>query len=115
MEIAPAWERRFRATLTFFPDWSNHAPDRVVYASNDSGVWQVHAWDVAQGGRRQVTDHPVGLLDGTPTLEGDGVVWFQDETGDESGQWLVQPFHGGDTTRFLEGKELPGVAVIPED
>jgi pimeloyl-ACP methyl ester carboxylesterase len=102
-EIAPAWERRFRATLTFFPDWSNHAPDRVVYASNDSGVWQVHAWDVAQGGRRQVTDHPVGLLDGKPTLAGDGVLWFQDETGDESGQWLVQPFHGGDTRRFLEG------------
>ena len=102
-ETAPAWERRFRATLTFFPDWSNHAPDRVVYASNDSGVWQVHAWDVAQGGRRQVTGHPVGLLDGTPTLAGDGVVWFQDETGDESGQWLVQPFHGGDTRRFLEG------------
>ena len=36
--------------------------------------------------RRQVTDHPVGVIDGTPTLDGEGVVWFQDESGDESGR-----------------------------
>ena len=78
-------------------------PDRVVYASNESGVWQVHAWDVATGARRQVTDHPVGLVDGTQTLDGEGVLWFQDETGDESGQWYVQPFAGGESRPFLEG------------
>jgi pimeloyl-ACP methyl ester carboxylesterase len=120
-ETAPAWERRFRAALTFFPDWSNRAPDRAVYASNDSGVWQVHAWDVAAGTRRRVTDHPVGLLDGKPTLDGEGVLWFQDETGDESGQWLVQPFHGGETRPFLEGvphawseglAQAPGIVAV---
>ena len=59
--------------------------------------------DTETGERRQVTDHPVGLLDGAPTLDGDGVLWFQDETGDESGRWLVQPFHGGETQPFLDG------------
>jgi pimeloyl-ACP methyl ester carboxylesterase len=114
------WEQRFRAPLTFFPEWSPQAPDRVVYASNESGVWQVHAWDVATGARRQVTDHPVGLVDGTLTLDGEGVLWFQDETGDESGQWYVQPFGGGESRPFLEGvphgwneglSEAPGIVV----
>jgi len=120
-ETTTVWERRFRAPLSFLPEWSPAAPDRVVYASNGSGVWQVHAWDLATGGRRQVTDHPVGLLDGTPTLDGEGIVWFQDETGDESGRWLVQPFHGGETRPFLEGvphgwseglAQAPGVVAV---
>jgi len=118
MEI---WEQRFRAPVASLPDWSPQAPDRVVYASTESGVWQVHAWDLATGERRQVTDHPVGVLDGTPTLDGEGVVWFQDETGDESGRWLVQPFHGGETTPFVEGvadgwggglAQAPGVVAV---
>src|SRR5207247_9312903 len=45
----------------------------------------------------------LGLTDGAPTLDGEGVLWFQDETGDESGRWMVQPFHGGETRPFLEG------------
>ncbi|MBA2740788.1 MAG: S9 family peptidase [Actinobacteria bacterium] len=114
------WEQRFRARLTYLPEWSPHAPDRVVYTSNEAVVWQVHAWDLATGLRRQVTDHPVGLLDGVPTLDGEGVLWFQDETGDESGRWLVQPFHGGETRPFLDGvphgwneglAQAPGIVV----
>ena len=97
------WEQRFRAPVAFLPTWSPEAPDRVVYASNESGIWQVHAWDLATGDRRQVTDHPVGVLDGMPTRDGAGVVWFQDDSGDEAGRWLVQPFHGGETDAFLEG------------
>ena len=99
----PIWEQRFRTPVGFFPEWSPAAADRVVYASNESGIWQVHAWDLATGSRRQVTDHPVGLQDGLPTFDGAGVLWFQDETGDESGRWLVQAFAGGETRPFLEG------------
>jgi dipeptidyl aminopeptidase/acylaminoacyl peptidase len=76
---------------------------------------------VDTGVTRQVTDHPVGLIDAVPTLDGDGVLWFQDETGDESGCWLVQPFHGGDTRPFLDGvphgwsdglAQAPGIVVV---
>ncbi|HLG08550.1 MAG TPA: prolyl oligopeptidase family serine peptidase [Gaiellaceae bacterium] len=98
-----AWEQRFRAPVSFFPDWSPHAPDRIVYASTESAVWQVHAWDVSAETRRRVTDHPVGVIEGAPTLDGEGILWFQDETGSESGQWLVQPFTGGDARPFLKG------------
>lgn len=100
---AVPWEQRFRAPVSFLPEWSPHSPDRVVYASNESSVWQVHAWDVATGERRQVTDHPVGVIDGTPTLDGGGVVWFQDESGDESGRWFVQSFAESETRAFIEG------------
>ncbi len=41
-----AWEQRFRAPVSSLPDWSRHAPGRVVYASDESGIWQVHAWEV---------------------------------------------------------------------
>ena len=99
----PVWEQRFRAPVSFLPGWSPQAPSRIVYASNESGVWQLHAWDTVAGTRRQVTDHPVGLLDGMPTLDGEGILWFQDETGDESGQWFVQPFAGGETTAVPRG------------
>ncbi|HEY3211233.1 MAG TPA: prolyl oligopeptidase family serine peptidase [Actinomycetota bacterium] len=99
----PDWECRFRAPVLSMPDWSPRAPDRIVYASNQTGVWQVYAWDRATGMRRRVTDHPVGLPDGLPTLDGEGVLWFQDETGDESGRWFVQPFAGGDVAPFIEG------------
>jgi dipeptidyl aminopeptidase/acylaminoacyl peptidase len=99
----PAWERRYRAPTMAFPDFSPEAPDRCVYAGTESGVWQVHVWDRGTGLRRQVTSHPVGVVDGAPTLDGDGVLFWQDETGDESGQWYVEAFEGGDARPFLEG------------
>ena len=113
---APDWELRFRTPLTFLPEWSPEAPNRVVWASNESGVWQVHALDLETGLRRQVTDDPVGVLDGVPTLDGQGILWFADDTGDEAGRWLVQPFAGGEARPFLP--ELPvgwstGLAQAP--
>ena len=116
----PAWEQRFRAPVSYLPEWSPAAPRNAVYVSNESGVWQVHTLDTETGARRQVTDHPVGLVDAVPTLDGDGVLWFQDESGDESGRWHVQPFHGGETTLFLDGvphgwseglAQAPGIVV----
>jgi dipeptidyl aminopeptidase/acylaminoacyl peptidase len=85
------------------PDWSPRAPDRVVYESTESGVWQVHCWDVTTGMRRRVTDHPVGVVAGSVTVDGADILWWQDETGDESGRWYAAPFAGGDARPFLEG------------
>jgi dienelactone hydrolase len=102
------------------PEWSPHAPDRITFASTESGIWQLHALDLATGKRRRVTDHPVGITEGTPTADGTGVLWFQDETGDESGRWYHQPFGGGPVTPFVEGvpvgwndglAQAPGIVV----
>jgi dipeptidyl aminopeptidase/acylaminoacyl peptidase len=99
----PAWERRYRAPSVFLPDWAADAPNRIVYVSNESGVWQVHCRDLATGATRQVTDHPVGVTDGRPTIDGTGVLWFSDASGDESGQWQVAPFDGGEPRVLLTG------------
>ena len=67
-------------------------------------MWQVHCWDVASGSRRQVTDHPVGVVAGSVTPDGADVLWWQDETGDESGQWYVALVGaGGETRPLLDG------------
>jgi dipeptidyl aminopeptidase/acylaminoacyl peptidase len=102
-QAVAVWERRLRAPISFLPEWSPSAPDRCVYASNEAGVWQLYAWEPATGERRQVTDSSVGVIDGTPTIDGNGILWFEDDTGDESGRWVVQPFSGGETQPFLEG------------
>ncbi len=102
-EPVPAWERRFRAPTVSLPTWSRHAPDRLVYATNEGGAWQVHAWDLSSGARRRVTDDPVGVPDGTPTADGRGIVWLRDETGEEFGRHLVAPFEGGEAVPLFPG------------
>src|SRR5438105_4951155 len=118
--VTPLWERRFRAPIVSMPEWSPRAPDRVTFASNETGVWQLHALDMTTDMRRRVTDHPVGVTEGTPTLDGRGALWFQDESGDESGRWFVQPFEGGEPSPFLDSVPVgwneglsqgPGVSV----
>jgi dienelactone hydrolase len=114
---AARWERRFRAPELSFPDWSPLAPERVVYTSTESGVWQAHALDLATGVRRQVSDHPVGIIDGRVTNDGGSAIWWQDETGDESGRWRVQGFRGGEIHDLLPGAPLgwnQGLAQAPQ-
>jgi dipeptidyl aminopeptidase/acylaminoacyl peptidase len=104
MPNLPAWERRFRSPILSFPAWAADAPDRMVVASTESGSYQLHAWDRATGERHRVTSDPVGVLQGWPTRDGTGVVWFRDETGAEKGSFVVAPFSGdGATVPLLEG------------
>ena len=110
------WERRFRAPKITLPRWSRAAPDRTVYESTESGVWQVHCWDLVNGAHRRVSGHPVGVAEGYATHDGEGVIWFEDETGDESGRWLVQPFAGGAAHPFVPGLPVGwsgGIAQAP--
>jgi dipeptidyl aminopeptidase/acylaminoacyl peptidase len=113
----PRWKQRYRAPTVTLPRWAVDQPDHLVYASNLSGSWQVHAWDRTAGTHRQVTEHPTGVVAGTVTPDGAGVVWFDDDKGNEIGRWLVQPFAGGEPTRLLPGPEpswSAGLALGPK-
>ncbi len=101
MQNIPTWERRFRAPVIAFPGWAAEAPDRLVIASTESGSYQLHAWDRATGTRQQVTFDPVGIVSGRPTPSGRGVAWFRDDTGDETGAWVVAPFDGEGEVRTM--------------
>ena len=92
MSDVPAWERRFRAPLLSFPTWAAEDPDHLVVASTESGSYQLHAWDRRTGEVHQVTRDAVGVLQGHPTRDGSGVIWFLDETGDETGTFVIAPF-----------------------
>jgi len=99
----PLWQQRFRAPIVGFPTWASGAPDRIIYASSESGIYQLHAWDRATVERRQITNEPVGLISGEVTPDGEWVVWHRDTTGDESGVWVAAPFAGGIAEPFVEG------------
>ncbi len=110
---AELWEQRFRAPVSFLPEWSPGAPSRAVYASNESGRWQLHTLDADTGATRQASDDPVGIVDGLPTLDGEGVLWFEDESGDEAGAWVVQPFHGGAKRPSSTASHMAGRTASP--
>ena len=99
----PAWERRFRAPTLQFPHWSPHAPDRCVLVSDESGSFQAYAWDASSGARRMVSEEKVGVIYATVSADGNEVVWFSDDTGDESGRWVAEPFEGGVRREVLPG------------
>jgi pimeloyl-ACP methyl ester carboxylesterase len=122
--VTPSWERRFRAPQISFPDWSPLAPDRIAYASTESGVWQVHVGEIRRSGtgeelverRRRVTDHPVGVIAGAWSPDAARICWWQDETGDESGRWIAEPFEGGEARPLLGDVDRgwsEGIAWVP--
>jgi acetyl esterase/lipase len=91
----PAWRRRFRAARVTLPSWSRDDPDRLLYASNIGGKWELYAWRRSADSHRQVTDRPEGTVVGTLETSGERIWWFDDEKGNEFGQWCVEPFEGG--------------------
>jgi dipeptidyl aminopeptidase/acylaminoacyl peptidase len=102
----PDWKRRFRAARIMFPHWARDDADRLIYLTNVTGKFEVHAWDRRSGEQRRLTDRSEGTGYRVPSrLEPDGgrVWWFDDEKGNELGQWMRQPFEGG-----------PAEPVIPQ-
>ncbi|CRK61022.1 peptidase [Alloactinosynnema sp. L-07] len=88
------WRARFHAARLSLPEWARDAPDRTVYTSNASGVWEVYAWDRATDTHRRVTDRPNGTLHAVLTPDGEHIWWFADTDGDEFGSWVSEPFGG---------------------
>ena len=77
------------------PSWARDDPDRLLYASNASGKWELYAWDRRADAHRQVTDRPAGTMAGELDPSGKWIWWFNDDKGDEFGRWMVEPFGGG--------------------
>ena len=103
MTTPPLWEQRFRGSDVTFPTWSRLRPERCVYASSETGAYQLYAHDLQTGARRRFTDIEIGTQRGAIHPDGERVVWFDDPRGDEVGQWLTQPFDGGDTAPLAPG------------
>ena len=93
-----AWKRRYRAPRFTYPQWARDAPDRVVYASNHEGTFEVYALDLSTGIERRVTRRPEGTgYRVAPRIDPQGqeIWWWDDDKGSELGVWRAQPFEGG--------------------
>ncbi|WP_111767926.1 prolyl oligopeptidase family serine peptidase [Nakamurella deserti] len=86
------WRARFDAVRIGLPDPARDAPDRTVLVSNESGIYELHTWDVDSGERVQATSRPDGTTSGVLTPDGTRLWWFDDADGDEFGSWRRQPF-----------------------
>ena len=95
------WEQRFLAPTRTLPGWSDHAPERAVFTSDEEGSFQGYTWDRSVGVIRRFTDERVGAVYATVSGDGSEAIWFSDPTGDESGRWLALPFEGGGEPREL--------------
>ncbi|QTR05640.1 S9 family peptidase [Saccharothrix algeriensis] len=94
-EAEARWRARFTAPRVSLPGWADDAPDRGLYLSNTSGVWEVYAWDRGAGTHRKVTDRPNGTSHAALSPDGEAVWWFADSDGDEFGVWVSEPFEPG--------------------
>jgi len=96
--IEAAWKRRYRAPRFTYPQWARDAPERVVYASNHEGTFEVYALDLLTGLERRVTHRPEGTGYRVPPRtdpQGHEIWWWDDDKGSELGVWRTQPFEGG--------------------
>jgi dipeptidyl aminopeptidase/acylaminoacyl peptidase len=64
--------------------------------SNQSGKYQLYAWDVPTGELRQLTDRPEGILFGSISPDGRHVYYLADKGGNEIGHYVRIPFEGGE-------------------
>jgi dipeptidyl aminopeptidase/acylaminoacyl peptidase len=109
------WERRFTAPSIIQARWSNAAPHRLAVISTESGSLHAWAWDLSSGDRRRVSRAGVGAEEAHITSDGEGVIWWLDQLGDERGRWMVSPFDGGSSWPLLDVPEawMAGLSVVP--
>ena len=90
------WKRRFRVPQTLGTQIAKANPASGLVTSNISGVFQLHAWDVATGELHQLTNRPEGQLFGALAPDGRFVYYLNDALGNEIGHYARLPYQGGD-------------------
>ncbi len=96
MQSTSAWKQRFRVDQVLWARVAQAAPARGLVVTNPTGVYQLHAWDVATGELRQLTQRPEGVLDGRISPDGRFVYYLADQQGSEIGHLVRVPFEGGE-------------------
>jgi dipeptidyl aminopeptidase/acylaminoacyl peptidase len=84
------------------------APARGLVASNVSGTFQLHAWDVPGRRLRALTNRPTGVAAGLLGPDGSYVYYHDDTGGNEIGHFVRITFEGGAPQSIT-----PGVPPYP--
>src|SRR5262245_1195492 len=107
MSAAPdhelGWKTRFRTPVIRSVQVAAGAPERGLVASNASGTFQLHAWDVPSGRLRPLTNRPTGVVAGLLAPDGGFVYYHDDADGNELGHFVRIPFEGGSPESITPG------------
>ncbi|MBC8170938.1 MAG: S9 family peptidase, partial [Anaerolineae bacterium] len=95
MPDAP-WRQRFRVPVVAGTQIARMNPAHGLAVTNRTGIYQLHAWDVATGDLTQITDAPAGVVFGGISPDGKYIYYLADEQGNEIGHYVRVPFGGGE-------------------
>jgi dipeptidyl aminopeptidase/acylaminoacyl peptidase len=93
-EDAP-WKLRYRAPSIMMTQVAKLDPERGTAVANDTDIFQVYAWDVPAGTRRQLTFREEGVLMHALSPDGRYIYYLEDKKGDEIGHFVRMPWDGG--------------------
>lgn len=89
-----AWKKRFRIPRVDV-QIARGNPDHVLVTSNESGTYELYAYDLPSDAFRQATHRPSGTLYGTISPDGGHIYYMDDKKGNETGHIVRVPFSGG--------------------
>ncbi|MGB3203483.1 MAG: prolyl oligopeptidase family serine peptidase [Crinalium sp.] len=89
------WEQRFRCTKVFSAQLAITNPNRGLICTQQSGVFQLHSWEIPTLYLKPLTNKPTGVTRGTLAIDGRYVYYLDDEQGNEVGHYVRIPFEGG--------------------
>ena len=90
------WKQRFRAPIVAWTQIALANRTRGLVATNISGKFQLHTWDVRYGKLHQFTNRAAGTLFGAISGDGRYIYFLDDEQGNEIGHYVRLPYDGGD-------------------
>lgn len=97
LDLSPdaIWRKRFKLPIVPISQLARRDVSRGLVTSNESGVFQLHAWNVDTGETRQMTDAATGVIFGGISPDGKYIYYHRDEGGNEIGHFVRIPFEGG--------------------
>src|SRR5579862_8156982 len=96
LDANAVWKQRFRAPKVIGSVVAAKNPARGAAVTNQTGIYQLYAWDVPTGALRQITTLPAGTRRGKISADGRYLYYHHDAQGNEIGHYQRVPFEGGD-------------------
>jgi dipeptidyl aminopeptidase/acylaminoacyl peptidase len=91
-EDAP-WKKRFRLPRIYVQIAPGN-PDHILVISNESGTYELYAYDLPSNTLKQATQRPSGTIYGTISPDGRHIYYMDDRKGNETGHIVRVPFGG---------------------
>ncbi|QQG48373.1 MAG: S9 family peptidase [archaeon] len=104
-----AWKRRFRLPRIGV-QFAHGNPDRALVTSNQTGIYELYAYDLSADVLRQATRRPSGTVYGMISPDGRHIYYMDDKMGNETGHTVRVPFEGGDVVDLTPS--LPDYTLV---